>query len=82
MGSGRIIHFNSYFYLCMYLIQFGFCYINLSIFGFIYDFVDYVTTNESFTKRFYDKEDIQGYEEEMRDRLHRMLNLTKTKKYK
>lgn len=47
-----------------------------------YDFVDYVTTNESFTKRFYDKEDIQGYEEEMRDRLHRMINLTKTKKYK
>lgn len=47
-----------------------------------YDFVDYVTTNESFTKRFYDKEDIQGYDDEMRDRLHRMLNLTKTKKYK
>lgn len=47
-----------------------------------YDFVDYVTTNESFTKRFYDKEDIQGYEDEMRGRLHRMINLTKTKKYK
>lgn len=46
------------------------------------DFVDYVTTNATFTKRFYDREDIDGYVEEMRDRLDRMIDLAETGAYK
>ena len=50
-----------------------------------YDFVDYVC-HPSFTK-YYDSErgkygDLKEYENEMRDRLDRMVDLTKTKKYK